>query len=106
MSENGANNSKWSSGCPSLLSQRSGHLVPGERERSSRVNDCGTPTTQLRGRRFCSNEEEEISVREWLRMKKRDRFCINPFQKGTNASICWGIVLNSKGNTVECVSYV
>jgi len=41
-------------------------------EQSGGVNDFGTPTTHLRGRRICNNEEVEFAVREWLRMKKLD----------------------------------
>lgn len=54
----------------------------------SGATDVGTPTTHLRGRRFCHNEEVEFAVLEWLRMKKRDGNFINSCQSGRNASMC------------------
>lgn len=57
-------------------------------------------------RRFHSNEEVDMTVREWLRKKKKSPVStatdfLNSCQDGNGASLCSGIMLKNDDSSVR-----
>ena len=68
----------------------------------SGVSDFGTPTKlNLRARRSCNNEEVEMAVREWFRMKNATEFLYKLMPKWNKYINVLGIMLQNIDSSLE-----